>query len=127
MTVYLIHFTRKLHHAQHYIGYTEDLDRRILEHQRDRFHLMGAVNAAKIPWLVARVWQDGDRAMERRLKSWNGSAQFCPICRAIAGKTSTAMLPDSTAAILSPTRGTPGINHVLPHAGDGALVEQIVR
>jgi hypothetical protein len=33
-TVYLIHFDRKVKHAQHYIGSTIDLDRRLQEHQR---------------------------------------------------------------------------------------------
>jgi hypothetical protein len=33
-TVYLIHFYQPIYHAQHYIGSTEDLDRRLQEHQR---------------------------------------------------------------------------------------------
>jgi len=35
MAVYLIHFVRKYHHAGHYVGFTDDLPRRIAEHQRD--------------------------------------------------------------------------------------------
>ena len=30
--VYLIHFDEKYHHAQHYLGYTGDLENRIAEH-----------------------------------------------------------------------------------------------
>lgn len=33
-TVYLLHFARPIYNAQHYIGSTEDLDRRLREHQR---------------------------------------------------------------------------------------------
>ena len=32
MTVYLIHLDRKVHHAQHYLGSTDDLNARIAEH-----------------------------------------------------------------------------------------------
>lgn len=34
VTVYLIHFVTPICHAKHYIGSTEDLDRRIHEHRR---------------------------------------------------------------------------------------------
>lgn len=42
-TVYLIHFDRKIGHAQHYIGSTTDLERRLQEHQRKwpRYRLTG--------------------------------------------------------------------------------------
>src|SRR5512146_797810 len=93
MAVYLLHFTSKFHHAQHYLGFTDDVQRRISEHQRERVHLMGAVNAAKIPWLVAKIWPEGDRALERKLKHYRGSAQFCPICRALAGQPSVSIMP----------------------------------
>ncbi len=119
MCVYLIHFTEKFHHARHYVGYTDDLARRITEHQRERLHLFGAINKAGIPWLVARVWQDGDRALERKLKNWKGSAQFCPVCRAEAGKSSTAILPASYEERLSPSGWTQGALPAVPHAGDG--------
>jgi hypothetical protein len=32
--VYLLHFARPVHRAQHYVGSTEDLDRRLQEHLR---------------------------------------------------------------------------------------------
>lgn len=118
MAVYLIHFTQPYHHARHYIGFTADLPRRIAEHQRDYLHLMGAVNAAKIPWVVAKVWPDGDRELERRLKRWKGAGQFCPICQAEAGQYSTAILPAGWGASLSPEGVTPAINQAVPQAGD---------
>ena len=34
ITVYLIHLSRPIHHAQHYIGSCVDLERRMKEHQR---------------------------------------------------------------------------------------------
>jgi len=79
---------------------------------------MGAVNAAKIPWLVAKVWPEGDRALERRLKGWKGSAQFCPVCLALAGKDSTAIVPAALVEKLSPQGATSGTIPAVPHAGD---------
>lgn len=32
--VYVLHFSRKIYGAQHYVGSTEDLDRRVKEHQK---------------------------------------------------------------------------------------------
>ena len=37
---------------------------------------------AGIPFEVARVWPEGDKALERRLKNWNKPAALCPTCRA---------------------------------------------
>lgn len=31
-TVYLLHFERPVRHAQHYLGFTENLERRLSEH-----------------------------------------------------------------------------------------------
>ncbi len=36
---------------------------------------------AGITWRVACTWAGG-RELERRLKAWGGSGQFCPICKA---------------------------------------------
>lgn len=73
MTVYLIHFHSKLHHAQHYLGWTNDLERRVQEH-RD--------GAGSRLMEVARVWPEGDRDLERRLKRWHKARTLCPICKA---------------------------------------------
>lgn len=81
MAVYLIHFSEPLHHARHYVGYTDNVRRRIAEHRRgEGSPLVRAVNEAGIAWVVARLWIRGDRELERRIKAWHGSAVFCPMC-----------------------------------------------
>lgn len=80
--VYLIHFDKPLHHAQHYIGYAnESLEQRIKRHRSgDGSKLMRAVTRAGIPWRVVRTWQDGSRDFERQLKQGKHSSRLCPIC-----------------------------------------------
>lgn len=82
--VYLIHFNRPLKHARHYVGYAKDrrtFDQRITDHLCGvGARLLAVLLEAGIEWRVVRTWPDGDRAFERRLKSWSGSAQFCPVC-----------------------------------------------
>ena len=81
--VYLIHFQEKLHHAQHYIGYVDkNLKQRIRKHRSNKgAKLLIAVNSKGIQWEVVRVWEDGDRQLERRLKNCKKSRCFCPVCR----------------------------------------------
>jgi predicted GIY-YIG superfamily endonuclease len=80
--VYLIHFSEKLHHAQHYIGFVDkNLDQRIKKHRSNKgAKLLMAVNNEGIPWEVVRVWEDGNRELERRLKNRKKSRCICPIC-----------------------------------------------
>ena len=132
MTVYLIHFDRPLAHAQHYVGYTKNLRRRLREHSRGRFSpLMAAVNQAGIPWVVARVWAAGDRELERKIKASHHTARFCPLCdpdlvvqpaaKAILDLQYWRMpgniLPDSTRNNLSPAQGIPATGEVVPRGG----------
>lgn len=81
--VYLIHFSTKLHHAQHYIGYVNgDLMQRIKLHLSNRgAKLLAAVNNQGIHWQVVRVWLGGDRHLERWLKNNKKARRFCPVCR----------------------------------------------
>ena len=79
--VYLIHFARPYKHARHYLGYTEDLPKRLSLHKRGLgARLMEVVRNAGIDWVVARTWP-GDRVLERRLKNRHESPRLCPICR----------------------------------------------
>ena len=80
--VYLIHFQKKLHHAQHYIGFVDaDLLQRIELHKSNRgAKLLRAVNNEGIEWQVVRVWMEGDRHFERILKNCKKSSRFCPVC-----------------------------------------------
>lgn len=83
MAVYLIHFSEPYKHAQHYLGYTANLDRRLAEHRHGHgARLLEVIDGAGIPWTLARTW-DGGRDLERRLKNRHGARQLCPICRAL--------------------------------------------
>ncbi|MFZ5915532.1 MAG: endonuclease [Chloroflexota bacterium] len=99
MAVYLLHFDRPIGdpanprgQAQHYLGYADDLDARIERHRAGNgAAIVRAVNQAGIGWTVARVWPDGDRDLERRLKRRHDGPGLCPICRkngaAVTGKS----------------------------------------
>jgi hypothetical protein len=87
-TVYLIHFDRQIGNpntphgqAQHYLGYTKDLDVRLARHASGNGARRMEVIAAErgIAWQLARTWT-GDRALERRLKHQKNGPRLCPIC-----------------------------------------------
>jgi predicted GIY-YIG superfamily endonuclease len=78
--VYLLHFAKPYKHARHYIGFTEDLDKRITDHLCGQgARLMEVITEAGIEWKVARTWQ-GDRNFERYLKNRKDAPKLCPIC-----------------------------------------------
>jgi predicted GIY-YIG superfamily endonuclease len=81
--VYLLHFTRPIHHARHYLGFAaRDLDRRLADHAIGRgARLTREAIARGIGWEC--VWSaPGERADERALKLSHGywSHRLCPIC-----------------------------------------------
>ena len=79
--VYLLHFDRPYKHAKHYMGYTENLEKRIERHVRgDGSGLVRAVVEAGIGFQVAKIWE-GTRAFERYLKNQKNACRLCPICR----------------------------------------------
>jgi predicted GIY-YIG superfamily endonuclease len=82
MAVYLLHFSQKLHHAQHYLGYAENIEERIARHQAGNgARLVEAFTQAGIGFVLARTWSGG-RDLERHLKNQkNSPARLCPICR----------------------------------------------
>lgn len=88
-TVYLLHFDDKIGDianprgaAQHYLGYTSNLDSRLDQHARGRSGagIVRAFYEAGISFIVARTWT-GDRSLERRLKNQKNSPRLCPICK----------------------------------------------
>jgi predicted GIY-YIG superfamily endonuclease len=80
MTVYLIHFSRRLKHAQHYLGKTADLRQRVKDHASGcGAKILAACNRKGIKWRVVRVWRGADKKLERRLKSHH-RAELCPSC-----------------------------------------------
>jgi predicted GIY-YIG superfamily endonuclease len=80
---YLIHFSRRLKHAAHYLGWTEDLPERLRRHRAgDGARLLQVIQQAGISWTLVRLWRDVDRQFERRLKRRGGRSRLCPICLA---------------------------------------------
>lgn len=80
-TIYLLHFDAPLAHAQHYVGYAEDLDARIERHRKGNGARLVAVFAERgVGFTVARTWP-GDRTKERRIKNQKNAPRLCPICR----------------------------------------------
>lgn len=79
--VYLIHFDQPLHHAQHYVGFTENLAQRLHEHDTNGSPLIRAINQAGIPWRVSRIWENVKQGYERYLKDQKNIRRFCPICK----------------------------------------------
>jgi hypothetical protein len=66
--------------AQHYIGHTTDLDRRMGEHRRGSdAAIMRAVGEAGIGWHVVRTWP-GTRDTERQIKLLRSGRRLCPEC-----------------------------------------------
>ena len=87
--VYLIHFERGLRctdnrRAQHYIGFSSNrttFSSRMAHHLNGNgSRLMAAVSERNIDWTVARIWENGDRCLERALKGRRNHSHLCPIC-----------------------------------------------
>lgn len=83
MTLYLLHFDRPLGHAAHYLGYSKTEDavaKRVEAHRVGKGStLMAALRAAGIGFTLVRLWPNGERTDERRLKG-HGSPRYCPRC-----------------------------------------------
>ncbi len=79
-TVYLLHFSTPYEHAKHYLGWAEDVQERLREHQAGRgARLTQVVVDAGISLILARVWKGG-RTLERALKNLKNAPKLCPIC-----------------------------------------------
>lgn len=79
-TVYLIHLDRKMSHAQHYLGFTVNVEGRLYYHRANRgSRFLAAANAVGISYEVVRRWI-GDRTLERALKNRKNARLLCPVC-----------------------------------------------
>lgn len=87
--VYLAHFERKLHHAQHYIGFTTlPIELREKRHRSEHgAKILRALQRLGIEWKIVRVWEGGDRALEQTLKKRKKARELCPVCRAASRRT----------------------------------------
>ncbi len=82
--VYILHFDKKLHHAQHYVGCTENIDRRMNEHlhcHQCGSNLVRAAIKQGINVVLAKVYPNGDRALEKKIKAMKKTSLVCPICQ----------------------------------------------
>jgi len=83
--LYLFHFTPRYQHAGHRLGWASNIARRVDEHLgggRRGSPLVRAAMRAGCRVELARVWDDGSRSLEARLKRQGGLSRHCPICRA---------------------------------------------
>lgn len=84
MAIYLLHFSDKLAHSQHYIGFCVDND----PSDRLTTHLQGTRGAKIVKAAIraglgvelALIIPDADRNFERKLKNRGGAGRWCPIC-----------------------------------------------
>lgn len=76
--VYLLHFKTPYKKAGHYLGFTMNITRRLKEHRSRR----GGSALTKVagPFWLARVWADGDKILEKKMKNSYGFKFICPIC-----------------------------------------------
>lgn len=81
-TVYLLHFSRPLHHARHYVGFTSGtLADRLSKHaDGSGARIMAALGRVGIGWDCVRHWDNVTRAFERRIKLDKNVSRLCPIC-----------------------------------------------
>lgn len=84
MTVYLLHFDRPIcpwRPAQHYLGWTTDLESRVLAHRQGEGARLTEVALGRgIRFSVVRTWEGG-REIERKLKRQKNGRRLCPICQ----------------------------------------------
>lgn len=80
---YLLHFDRPYKHAQHYLGWTNDLQKRLREHRsgnRTKCVLTSVVTFEGIGWRVARLWHNVPLSFEKELKRGKNNRKLCPHC-----------------------------------------------
>ena len=87
MAVYLLHLASPLAHAQHYIGFAGNVQARLAHHHNGTGSRFCQVcNERGIDYVIARIWPDGDKTFERRLKNYKKSSSLCPICSGDSAK-----------------------------------------
>jgi len=78
--VYLIHLNTPLKHAKHYLGFSEDLPKRLQRHRTGQgAAFMKAISKEGISWHVSRIW-DGNYELEQMLKRQHNASHLCPTC-----------------------------------------------
>lgn len=80
--VYLLCFSEPLHHARHYLGWTNDLAARLRCHakgDRKKCVLTHVIATKGITFKLVRTWR-GPISEEKRLKRRKNNAKLCPAC-----------------------------------------------
>jgi predicted GIY-YIG superfamily endonuclease len=82
---YLLHFARPLPRGKgvvrHYAGIAANLDVRIAQHRDGKgARLTQVMREEGIPFVLARVWPNGSRALERKIKAYKKARLLCPVC-----------------------------------------------
>lgn len=97
--VYLLHFDPPYEHARHYLGFAKDLGPRVNAHMHGKgARLTQVAHDAGCHMVLARVWTNGSKRLERQLKNRKNAPQLCPICQGLVG-VQPSMLPDVPAYI----------------------------
>lgn len=78
--IYLLHFSRPVAHAGHYLGYTKSHRAGVGS------PLVFSVVSRGGDFAEVRLWPEGTRTLERQLKNRGRLWELCPVCRA-AGRT----------------------------------------
>lgn len=79
--IYLIHILPAYKHAKHYLGYADDIEPRLHAHLHGRgARLTQVARDAGCTLLLVRVWEGGNRTLERMLKNRSHVPKLCPIC-----------------------------------------------
>lgn len=82
--IYLLHLSRPLEHARHYLGFAEsDVKARLERHRSGRgAKMLAAATQNGISYRVARIWRGVTRDQERALKVSVGGMKhlLCPVC-----------------------------------------------
>lgn len=86
MACYLLHFHQPIsekHTCQHYIGFANDVNARVSFHRKGKsgVRLLEVAKQRGIGFDVVRIWEDGDKEFERKLKNRHAAPSLCPICR----------------------------------------------
>jgi hypothetical protein len=78
---YLLHFDGRIYGAQHYLGWSLDIVRRVRTQLSGRgARLVRQALAAGLGVELVRTWPDADRNQERVLKR-RAPKSYCPLCR----------------------------------------------
>lgn len=81
MAVYILHFSKKVSHAGHYIGFSEDPIKRLAEHKRGgTTPLIDACLRKGVVFTMNIIDSNGSRTFERKIKKQKNGPRYCPVC-----------------------------------------------